>query len=75
MFRISRRQPWPPQIDLSSVRETILYIEDDLARVPGLEGVAAALKSAIREIDRAKPPAALPAAKSPAPHFQFLPRR
>jgi hypothetical protein len=70
MFRISRRKPWPPQIDLDTVRETILYIESDMARVPGLEGVAAALKTAVREIDRARPPMALPSERQAiAPRF------
>ena len=51
MFKISRTRPWPPQIDLSTVRKTVAYMQGDLARVPGLEKVADALASALKEID------------------------
>ena len=54
MFRISRSQPWPPTIDLATVRETLVYMHDDMKRVPGLEGVAAAMASTLREIDAAE---------------------
>ncbi len=37
MFRISRTRPWPPTIDLSTVRETLMYMRDDARAVPGLE--------------------------------------
>lgn len=59
MFRIPRSKAgsgqWPPQIDLSTVRETIAYMQDDMERVPELKGVAAALMATINEIDRVKP--------------------
>ena len=55
MFRIPRSRPWPPQIDLSTVRETLAYMQDDMERVPELKGVAAALKATMAEIDRVKP--------------------
>ena len=55
MFRISRRQPWPPMIDLTTVRETLAYMQGDMARVPGLERVAAAMKTTLDEIDQVKP--------------------
>jgi hypothetical protein len=51
MFKISRTRPWPPQIDLSTVRKTVAYMQGDMARVPGLEKIAAALETAIKEID------------------------
>lgn len=54
MFRIPRSQPWPPAIDLGTVRETLLYMHDDMKRVPGLEAVAAALKSTLAEIETAE---------------------
>jgi hypothetical protein len=51
MFRIDKSRPWPPHIDLSTIRETLIYIESDLQRVPGLEAAATALKTARAEID------------------------
>lgn len=51
MFKISRHRPWPPSIDLSTVRRTVAYMQGDLARVPGLEKIADALATALKEID------------------------
>lgn len=51
MFKISRSRSWPPAIDLSTVRKTVTYMQGDMARVPGLEKIAAALEVAIKEID------------------------
>ena len=51
MFKISRTRSWPPAIDLSTVRKTVAYMRGDMARVPGLEKIAAALEVAIKEID------------------------
>ena len=51
MFKISRTRPWPPAIDLSTVRKTVAYMQGDMARVPGLEKIADALAVAIKEID------------------------
>jgi hypothetical protein len=54
VFRISRNRPWPPSIDLATVRETLVYIRDDARTVPGLEHVAASLDAAIQEVDTAE---------------------
>jgi hypothetical protein len=54
MFKIPRRTPWPPQLDLSSVRRTLVPLQSDLARVPALVNAAAALGTAIAEIDAAE---------------------
>ena len=54
MYKISRNQPWPPHIDLSTARETLNYIHDDMKRVPELQKVAAALQVAMREMDKAE---------------------
>ena len=54
VFRIPRSNPWPPAIDLTTVRETLIYMKDDMRRVPALEGVAAALETALKEIDKAE---------------------
>lgn len=54
MFRISRHRPYPPTIDLSTVRETLVYMRDDARAVPGLEQVAASLDAAIGEVDAAE---------------------
>lgn len=73
MFRISRHRPWPPSIDLSTVRETLIYMRDDARAVPGLEHVAASLDAAINEVDTAeaklKPVALSPIAS------RFMPAR
>ena len=42
-----------PAIDLQSVRVTLEYVYGDVKGVPQLKGVAAALKSALDELDRA----------------------
>jgi hypothetical protein len=54
VFRISRSRPWSPVLDLSTVRETLLYVQDDMRRVPGLEKVAGALEAVVKEIDVAE---------------------
>lgn len=54
MFRISRKNPWPPAIDLSAVRETLIYMRDDARLVAGLENVAAALDKAVAEVEAAE---------------------
>jgi len=54
VYRISRTHPWPPSIDLSTVRETLTYMRDDARSVPGLEQVAAALDTALSEVDAAE---------------------
>ena len=54
MFRISRHRPWPPSIDLSTVRETLAYMREDARAVPGLEQVADALANAIHEVEVAE---------------------
>lgn len=56
MFNVFKRSPQSPlqrqRIDLASVRDTLLYIESDLAGTPGLERVANAISDALAEIDR-----------------------
>ena len=47
-----RGRPATPGIDLETVSETLGYIRDDLMRVPGLQSAAAALATALKEIDR-----------------------
>ena len=54
VFRIPRSNPWPPTIDLATVRETLMYIQDDMRRVPALAGVAAALETTLVEIGKAE---------------------
>jgi hypothetical protein len=41
-------------LDLSTVREMLAYMHDDLRRTPGLERAAAALDTAIAEVERAE---------------------
>ena len=39
-------------IDLGSVRDTLMYIDSDVAHAPGLEGFAAAIRDALAEIEK-----------------------
>lgn len=41
-------------IDLDTVKDTLAYIRDDLARVPGLEGAAGHLSTTLGEIAAAE---------------------
>ncbi|MEZ5898163.1 MAG: hypothetical protein AB7S74_07540 [Hyphomicrobium sp.] len=52
MFKFSKLIPQRPQIDLETIRETLLYIESDCEGCEGLERVAAAIAQTIREIDQ-----------------------
>lgn len=73
MFRIPRSHPWPPAIDLSTVRDTLLYMHDDMKRVPGLERVASAIATTLDEIKAAESlarPATLPPSVA-----RFMPAR
>ncbi len=54
MYRIPRSNPWPPQIDLSTLRETLHYMHDDMARAPGLEKLRDALACALKEAEAAE---------------------
>lgn len=75
MFRIPRDKPsWPPAIDLTTVRDTLAYMQDDMARVPGLEKVAAAMAATLQEIDAVKP-APRPIAHGSPFAARFLPWR
>jgi hypothetical protein len=75
VFKIDRSRPWPPDIDLATVRGTLRYIEDEMRRVPQFSRIAAALGDAIRETDKAE-------AKNPTQlddgvvtHSRFVPFR
>lgn len=52
MFRTARSRANGPLIDLETVRETLLYMRDDMRRDPATSGVARALDEAINEIAR-----------------------
>lgn len=52
VFKFSKLIPQRPQIDLETIRETLLYIESDCKGCEGLERVAAAIAQTIREIDQ-----------------------
>jgi len=54
VFKIDRSRPWPPDINLATVRGTLRHIEDDMRRVPQFASIAAALEAAISEIDKAE---------------------
>lgn len=73
MFKSLNSQTWPHGLDLSTMRETLAYIESDTRRVPGLERATEALATAIRELESAERKLK-PVAYS-APFARFLPRR
>lgn len=79
MFRIANSHPWPPEIDLATVRETIAYIEGDMRRVPGLERIADALSTALEEIETVERDRPALSSVYPRPQApiaaRFLPRR
>ena len=52
VFDIFYRRNQPVHIDLSTVRETLLYIESDLTRTPKLDRLAFAIRQALKEIER-----------------------
>jgi hypothetical protein len=69
---VQRSKARPCALDLSTVRETLAYMHDDLRRAPGLERAAAALAAALAEVELAELGAtALGRRRHPA---RFLPR-
>lgn len=75
MFKIPRTSSWPPAIDLSTVRKTVAYMQGDLARVPGLEKVAAALDAALKEIDAVDTQQRVVNIADSVTRARFLPRK
>jgi hypothetical protein len=55
VFKVSKAQRRAVTIDLASVRDTLLYIESDLHQSPRLDRLAAAIRSALVEIERLEP--------------------
>jgi hypothetical protein len=49
-----QQKPNIPLVDLDTIRETLVYIRDDLQRVPGLDRAAERLTSALAEITAAE---------------------
>jgi hypothetical protein len=52
VFDKFKRQRPQQRLDLASVRDTLLYIESDLAAAPELTRLTDAIHSALAEIDR-----------------------
>jgi len=75
VFKIDRSSPWPPDIDLATIRGTLRYMEDDMRRVPQLKAIAAALEDAIREIDKAEAKSPPKIADGVVTHSRFVPFR
>jgi hypothetical protein len=48
------QKPNIPLVDLDAIRETLVYIRDDLQRVPGLDRAAQRLTAALDEIANAE---------------------
>ena len=49
-----RQKPNVPLVDLDTIRETLVYIRDDLQRAPGLDRAAEQLTAALAEITQAE---------------------
>jgi hypothetical protein len=49
-----RQRPNVPLVDLDTIRETLLYIRDDMQRVPGLDRAAEHLTAALGELTAAE---------------------
>jgi hypothetical protein len=49
-----RNNPHVPLVDLDTIRETLVYIRDDIQRVPGLERAAEGLTAVLAEIAAAE---------------------
>lgn len=72
MFKVVRPSRKWQHVDLKTVRETLVYMENDCKGCPGLERVASALEHTITEIDRAN----AKRETDPAPHVvsaRFIP--
>ncbi len=69
-----RQRPNVPLVDLETIRETLLYIRDDIQRVPGLERAADNLTAALGEITAAERRRLAPLSLSVI-EARFLPRR
>ena len=54
MFKIVRSTPNTAELDLATMRETLRYIQGEIARVPSLAGAAAAISTAIIEMEQAE---------------------
>ncbi|MEM1088562.1 MAG: hypothetical protein AAGH90_12620 [Pseudomonadota bacterium] len=54
MSPANRSWPWPPTVDLATVRKTLVYMRDDLSRIEELKSAASALDHAVREIEKAE---------------------
>jgi hypothetical protein len=48
------QKPGIPLVDLDTIRETLVYIRDDIQRVPGLEKAAERLTATLAEITAAE---------------------
>lgn len=59
----------PKALDLSTVREVLAYMHDDLRRAPGFERAAAALATAIAEIERSE--RGIAGSTNPTAHARF----
>lgn len=74
MFESFNRPRRQVQIDLASVRDTLLYIESDLKRSPDLTRLAGAIRSALHEIERLED-TAMEIEKPEFTSARFLPAR
>lgn len=73
MYRIPRNDPWPPRLDLTTLRETLIYMHDDMSRAPGLEKLRDALALALKEAEAAETAARTGEVRIGA--ARFVPRR
>ncbi len=75
MLKLSRASDVSESIDLTTARETLAYIHDDLKRIPALADAAEALETAIAEIENVERPLLAPHARLRAMATRFFPVR
>lgn len=73
MFSSFQRRRAGQKIDLSSVRDTLLYMQSDAAGTPGMERLSETLAEAIAEINRIE--SVSPASEPQIISSRFLPAR
>ncbi len=74
MFAVARHPQNNVSIDLESVRDTLLYIESDLTRLPEFARLAGSIREALAEIARLEAEA-VPFEKQPVTPAHFVPAR
>ena len=52
VYKINRENPWPPELDLATIRSTLRALEGDMRRIPQFIEVAEALTQTLAALDK-----------------------